>query len=360
MHILINTVPISLGRVGELAPGRYFVEDVNAAELMVMAEPGTVQIEPGLSANGHFDAATNWNNKSVLFMRNGGFGDMLFLTPILRHFRSTWPTCKLFVACRRERYAIFEGLGYPDGRIDTPVPVHTASNFDAVVSFEHVVEKATTLHYVDAMADHIGLVLPYGLRGRRCDYIVSQAEREWALKRWPKTDNPRLGLQVRAGVRNRSYPMRPLTDALKNLAGTGWEIGLFGVDGDAGGPPAAGSMRNWTIAKLTFRESVALMATSDVVLGPDSALVHVAGALNIPTVALFGPIAHQLRTAYAPSIHSIQGPGKCAPCNFHTRGGLHFPEHCPSQHRGICEVLERIDPQRVTDAVVRLWKENKK
>lgn len=363
MHILTITSSISMGTLGMIVPGRYYVEDIPAAELLVMARPCTAFLITCPLGN-TFSEINDYNGKRVLFMRNGGFGDMLFLTPILRELRRRWPGVQLYVACRAPRHAIFDGLTYAVTRIETPVSVDIFSSFDCVVSFEYVIETERKLHYVDALAAHMGLTIPSGVDARRCDYAVLKHEILWAQKTWPWEKQgaqraPRLGIQVRSGVRCRTYPMAKLCEVAGHLATLGWEIGLLGNDGDARGPVETGVMRNWTAAGLTFRQSCALMHTCDVVLGPDSALLHVAGALGIPAVGLFGPIPKELRLYPETAATSLQGRGKCAPCFFHARGGIQFPENCPTRERGVCGVLESIDPVQVVGEIVKAWRAKK-
>jgi heptosyltransferase-2 len=96
-----------------------------------------------------------------------------------------------------------------------------------------------------------------------------------------------------------------------------------------------------------FRQSAALLATCDAVVAPDSALCHLAGALNLPTVALYGPFPWALRTAYALRTVALSGHGPCAPCFHHERAGEVWPEGKPCAKSGRCEVLATIEPERI-------------
>jgi ADP-heptose:LPS heptosyltransferase len=77
-----------------------------------------------------------------------------------------------------------------------------------------------------------------------------------------------------------------------------------------------------------------------------SALVHVAGALGLPAVGLYGPFPWQLRTVHAPSIHGINGTCRCSPCFWHDREAL-FPPDGPCATTGRCEALAGIEPRRI-------------
>jgi len=84
--------------------------------------------------------------------------------------------------------------------------------------------------------------------------------------------------------------------------------------------------------KLSLTETGCLLARAAVFLGPDTAPTHMAAALGVPTVALFGPTdpvkwgpwpkghaSHsnpwqRLGSQSAGNVHLIQGNAPCAPC----------------------------------------------
>ncbi len=356
MHILTCSTPIDLGKAGTLKPGRYLCEDINAFELGAMAERGTatLQAEEYAWKNKPFYGydGNDWNGNTVLIMRSGGFGDMLLLGPVLRSIKFRWPKITVIVACRKERYAVFDGLGYPDGHIATPVSVEEAVTFDAVVSFEHVIEREKSAHYVDALARHMGLSMPDIPDSRRIEYKVSYLENMTAEIRYRRKDGkPRLGIQVMSGARYRSYPRNQTGQIAMYFLGKGWEVYLLGVKGDVQEAGKVPGLRDLTNEGLSFRQSVAAMATCDVVLAPDSSLLHCAGALGLPAVGLFAAIPSAMRTAYAPSITAIDGRGKCSPCFWHERGGIQFPKDGPCASSGRCDVLAGISVERIVAAV---------
>ena len=101
---------------------------------------------------------------------------------------------------------------------------------------------------------------------------------------------------------------------------------------------------------LTFRQSAAFLESCDCFFGPDSSLLHAAGALDVPAVGVFGAYPWKLRTAYYTSVVAIQGIDGCslAPCfhQDHSWTGT-FPANGPCMQTGQCSVLVSIDPKRV-------------
>lgn len=354
MHVLTNSAPIDLGAAGVIRAGRYMAEDLNCAELMVMAEHGAVKIEPAPELP-RFDEKQDWNGRTVLFMRSGGIGDMAFLSCVLAELRRRWPKVIITVACRKARYAVFDGLGLTNGFLPTPVPVEVASGFDAVVQFENCVEMERKKHYVDCLADAMGLTLPEGAGARQIRYEVGTLERLWAKTRYPKKSGvKRLGIQVASGVRARTYPKEQAGQVALEMIRRGWEVFLFGERGQAPQKQKYAGLRNLTESGLSFRESCALIPTCDVFLAPDSSLLHIAGALDVKAVGLFAVVPAAMRTAFAPSISAIEGVGACSPCFFHQRAGIEFPKGGPCEKTGFCTVLSGIKTDTIVAKIIEL------
>jgi heptosyltransferase-2 len=199
---------------------------------------------------------------------------------------------------------------------------------------------------------------------KRPEYIVSKEEIAWAKVQHPRKPGiKRLCVQVSASAKCRVYPMFRLMEVLNAIkAKPEWEVFLLGEPGKVQAQDTE-NVKNLSATGTTFRQSAAIVAGSDVLLGSDSAFVHVAGALGVPAIGLYGPFPWKLRTAYSPSVTAVQGKGKCSPCFFHEKhfgalGRQSFPPQCPSKDKvepgadprggtGYCEVLASIEPKRV-------------
>jgi ADP-heptose:LPS heptosyltransferase len=93
--------------------------------------------------------------------------------------------------------------------------------------------------------------------------------------------------------------------------------------------------------------------SSDCVLAPDSSLTHIAGALEVPAVALYGPFPWQIRTAYCETTRALtrQEGFPCAPCHHHATIQKQFPDNCPTKAKGFCGVLDAIPPDQIIKAI---------
>lgn len=341
MHILSVPDSIPLGFM-TLQPGRYFLEDRNGAELMLRSPGTSLTVAPQTHPLNSFSSR-------ILLVATMGFGDALLLTPCLRQIKASLPAATLHIATFPEYRQIFFGLPYVDGFADYPVPTEKLEEYDCVLILEGAVEnhpQAQIQHMTDRFAEHLGLALG----DKKPDLRLSSEELEWVMASFPKKPaEKRIGIQVQAGVRCRTYPGSHLNLLANGLAQAGWEVYLMGRPGEFAAQDQ-GRIHNLSRRALTWRQSAAFLKTCDVFVGPDSSLLHAAGALDVPAVGLFGPYPWKLRTAYYTTVFCIQGSEGCDrhPCFHVEHAGLPpFPMDQPCARSGRCEVLASILPKRV-------------
>jgi ADP-heptose:LPS heptosyltransferase len=341
MHLaeIVKPNPIDLP-VGELV----ICEDVNAGEMLSrgwcnVKEPDYRCSPLPIYRNGDYDG------KKILFERPGGFGDLLFLTPTIHAIKEKWPTCEISVACfDRFKSILFENPDV-DGFVQYPISVENWLGFDAHCWLENSIEenpRAREIHAVDLIAERANVEL----KDKRMRYFVTEVERIEAEKEFPRKDGlHRVGVQVSASGSCRTPPR--IGEVSNQLYNKGYEVFLLGRPGDFDSNEPE-RVINLMKKNKTFRQSCAVLQTCDVVVAPDSALVHVAGALDIPCIGLYGPFPWQLRTAYAKNTFALQGHCVVSPCFHHARPGTGmFPEHGPCYKTKKCEALETITVDRI-------------
>ncbi len=287
---------------------------------------------------------------TVLIVRPGGFGDLLFLTPVIRRLNRMG--CKVEVASLPQYAVVLEANTDIYGLVPYPVPLDVWHGARVHVWLERILEdgvdsvtETITSNAIDLIAKACGIEIT----DKSMRYDVTPGESKWVKREYPSRGKPRVGIQLHASAPNRSYPWRHLQILAALLADEGKEVMLFGSPGSL--PECEGPFVNLTANGLTFRQSCAVLSTCDAMVAPDSSLCHVAGALGIPTVALYGPFLSQTRTKYATSVHAINGKAPCAPCNFHDNVGRAWPAGCPGWKTGCCAALENIPPALVAAQV---------
>jgi heptosyltransferase-1 len=111
-------------------------------------------------------------------------------------------------------------------------------------------------------------------------------------------------------------PTATVLDALVRRRGASAVLTGTGVDASFAAEVTAAMhvpVRN-LVAKTSLRELTAVLARAGVVFGPDSGALHVAAALGVPVVSLWGPTSAARSTPWGQERGVIQGQASCAPC----------------------------------------------
>jgi ADP-heptose:LPS heptosyltransferase len=73
------------------------------------------------------------------------------------------------------------------------------------------------------------------------------------------------------------------------------------------------------VDRLNLRETAELLASAGAVVGNDSGLSHIAGAVGVPTLILFGPTPHLTLGALPSNVTILRSGLPCEPCWFANR-----------------------------------------
>ncbi len=95
--------------------------------------------------------------------------------------------------------------------------------------------------------------------------------------------------------------------------------------------------------KTSLETLIGLIAESTLLLGNDSGPVHLAAALGIPTVAVFGATDYIVAAPYSPRGRAVREPVDCSPC---------WLRECPIDHR----CMTRVTPEMVCAAAREVLK----
>jgi heptosyltransferase-2 len=93
--------------------------------------------------------------------------------------------------------------------------------------------------------------------------------------------------------------------------------------------------------ETTISEFIELAAACDVFLTNDSGAMHVASALGVPTVAVFGATDEEATGPTGPHTHVVRHPVECSPCLL---------RECPIDHR----CMTRVDASQVAQTALAL------
>lgn len=147
-----------------------------------------------------------------------------------------------------------------------------------------------------------------------------------------------------AGSEYKIYPPKLMAEVIKNLSGRNLFFVLIGSDADRAVCDEVASHVPGDIISLAGETDVihtgGLLARCDMLISNDSGPMHLGVALNIPTVAIFGP-TNAARYGPRGDIHKIVWRREdCNPCKRPECG----KESC----------IEKINPEEITSAAVEI------
>jgi ADP-heptose:LPS heptosyltransferase len=259
--------------------------------------------------------------RNILITRAmGGIGDLLMLTPGIHALHEKFPDEEVFLAIPNRYFQVFE-----NNRDVTLIDIEKGSfdymafrkwyNFTdcPAARMESLAAPKVRKSRIDIFARALG-IKGMGLRkmDRSPRYFLSEDEKALLESFWRKNDLKEkevIGVQLYAGESYRDYPhmerlVRELSSERIVLVFDTQHISDFNFPNVI------------KIDTYNLRQVFAIASGCDVLVCPDSAFVHLAGALNIRCVALFGPIDGKLRTKHYPSVNYLDARARlgCVSC----------------------------------------------
>lgn len=312
-------------------PGDYAIGDSTLALALEQRTVGHI---------GDYDKDARTRRAGHILARTGGFSDLLLLTPTIRHLRMTSPGFDLKVACHPRYAPILEGVC---DTINYPIPANFGNVFDLDESLESG-DNLTPL--INRFAKDLGIEK---LKHRRLDYLLTDAEKGFATFSYPKEDGKvRLGVHLQTDSPNRNYPVRQTLEVCAALIRKGviHEVFLFGSPGSI--RPEIGALdhiTDLTNPGLSIRQSIAVAATCDVLLVPDSIFMHVAGALNIPALVLSAAFDPSVTQAEQTTVQAMKSLATCRFCSWLPNGITDFPPDRQCVQVNQCIALAGLSPE---------------
>jgi heptosyltransferase II len=329
--------------------------------------------------------ATNW------------VGDAVMSIPALRAIRGRWPNAEIVILARPWVADLYHGQGYADriliydnegkhkciwGR-ERLARALRREKFDAAVLFQNAFDAAW-IAWRARVPERIG----YARHGRRWllnraipipatgeapeheayDYLELLRRAGW-LEGLPRIEeisiaipeedrNKALERLMAAGVRKNAVriafasgaaygsakcwePERYAELADRLITAFDADVILFGAPQESGvAARIALAMRKHAcnlVGATQIGELPALLSTCRLFIGNDSGAMHVAGAVGVPVIGIFGPTDPEGTRAMTPQFTLIREPVDCSPC---------FLRKCPIDHR----CMTRISVERVFEA----------
>ena len=159
-----------------------------------------------------------------------------------------------------------------------------------------------------------------------------------------------VGFNVGAGNATKRLPVFAVREAAASLQAQGLGVVLIGARNDSGSIyDVASALRQspvLTAHNYTVQELAAVIGQIDVLVSGDSGPVHIASALGVPAVTVYGPTSPVRWGPISARHEVIWHRPPCAPCSNH--GSARCPEN-----RDL-ECMKSVRPEEIVAAVRRL------
>jgi len=300
----------------------------------------------------------------IIINARGGIGDCLWLVPIAKALRKQYPNSDIRIVTDANRIPLFLGCRWANQVLCVPPDQLPHMFFICDEIFDGggcatYYPGHKKKHAVDMIFERMELELPKDLNDRRPDILLSQTDANQAETFLvDKGINPRkdrfIVIGLESSTPNRNWPLQYSTELTKLLLANNFKVIWMGENKDFKNSssfscscgyflelvteqnpgiinfncPLCHKQNTISIkkaplgvanlaAETALRVAITIIALADLFIGPDSGLLNVAGALSTPSVGLYGPIPHEIRSRYFVKFMSIQGAAPCAPCLEH-------------------------------------------
>lgn len=308
--------------------------------------------------------------EKILVRGTNWIGDVVMTLPALAAIRRSWPGAKIFVLSKpwvAELYRLspdvdevirFEEPGRHAGaggiwRLGAELRRY---RFDCAILLQNAIEAAilTRLAGIPLRAgynaDGRGVLLTHSVlrtqairRVHQVDYYLAMVEalgcrpaertvqlrpagdytriserffREWGVR----AGQPVIGVAPGAayGPAKKWFPDRFAAVVDRLLDETGGQAILFGSDGDRESTAEVKSNARHSLidaaGRTNLREAIALISRCDLFISNDTGLMHIAGALGVPMVAIFGSTNPKTTSPAGAMSVVIHRDVDCSPC----------------------------------------------
>jgi ADP-heptose:LPS heptosyltransferase len=297
---------------------------------------------------------------NILIIATGGIGDSMWCMPFAKALREKYPRSIILVACTERAMLVWSGVPYCNICVNDIFwnlqnLVRTSDevfDFGGVASY---MEKERKLDPIEAIFKLGELPLPKDKKDCRPMLVVTIDEgkkAETLLKREgidTKKDKI-ISIALESSTSNRNWVFEYVKVLTKQLIADGFKVVWLGESVDYetrfldDETNSIGAVN--LVHKTNLREVMAILALTDVFVGPASGSLHIATALEIPSVGLFGAFDPRIRNKFWTKYITIWHKIECAPCNEHWT-------ECAKGHPAPC--MKIINPQEVYEAVKKLY-----
>jgi heptosyltransferase-3 len=303
----------------------------------------------------------------ILILHPGGLGDIILSLPAITLLRSAFPAASFTIAGNIDHLSPIVS-GYAEHVVSlSTLPLHHMyscgeltqeevrfwKSFDRIVSWtgsgdkefvrnmaeihpnarvaQWKPEPGDSRHVAQLFVDSLGLPIQSGRRLKPArifpDFSAFHSGRRWLIERGWSGSNPLVALHAGAGSERKRWPLSRFIGLAQKLM-LQKEQKLLLIEGPAEPGLAEQMAQALQETEIIRVESVSLGLLAGILqncrafVGNDSGLAHMAAALEIPSVVLFGPTLPQHWAPLGQHVVVLRDPHGCEACasggNDHT------------------------------------------
>jgi len=206
----------------------------------------------------------------ILVDRTAAMGDVLMIEPIIRELKYKYPYSEIYVntACPTP-------LAHVDNihelRMDLTYK-YPRTFFDKIIMLDFAYENTPMRHVIDSYAEQSGVVLDVG---------EERIPRYSSKLKWTGKDSKRLAVCSEGSWTSRTWNLKKWQAFLRKLKERGYEITEVGTNNYMG----VGENK---INSISLHDTAKIIANSEMFLGFDGGLMHIAQAVGTPVFIIFG------------------------------------------------------------------------
>lgn len=239
----------------------------------------------------------------------GGIGDVLMTTPTLIQLKREFPDIKLTYAIDMHRAGntyneLVKNAPFVDEIIDARFVKH--GNYDVVMDISAVCIRyerkgLPAINRIDLFAKACGITR---LRRKLPFYQVEPEEQKavrYRLHNWKKNGKQFVVLHSASFDKKRSWTPGHYLDLIKYAEQQNPEIHFLVMDFNR----VLGDISRYSncldVSDASIREKAAYIHEADLFIGPDSGLMHIAGAVGTQSIVIFGSVPPEARINHYPT-----------------------------------------------------------
>lgn len=272
------------------------------------------------------------HEKSLFCFRTSGIGDFLGVMTALRTLKDKYPTCKISIGSFGTNQYLAESDPCIDEFVPVPYPIKYLTESNFVLQYQGIIENATQeskeVNFYDIFLKYSFIEdyqnIPTEQKIPKV-YIDEQTDRKIeSLFKKHEIVKPSVGIQIRTSSTIRNYPISLIKQLVSMLSNAlKLNVVLIGTPKESEQIIKKNLLDN---SELVFdfaqyskgvKEFISIVNHCDFIISPDTASLHIAGALGKPMVGLFGPIKSDLRISNFKNAIGMDANTICSPCFKH-------------------------------------------